>query len=105
GTWECDIATNAVVWSETLERIHGLEPGSFPGTFDAFASGIHPSDLERVLETVWRTVREGRRSYRTSYRMRRPDGGVRVLRAEGRLITDWRGEPVRMIGVCMDDTD
>src|SRR5690606_16609979 len=34
GAWEWDIQAGVVHWSETLEQIHGLEPGTFEGTFE-----------------------------------------------------------------------
>src|SRR5262245_41741473 len=33
GTWDWDLTTNAVQWSENLERMHGLQAGSVDGTF------------------------------------------------------------------------
>src|SRR5258705_8946076 len=36
GTWEWNIRTGKVRWSENLERIHGQEPGGFRGTFQGF---------------------------------------------------------------------
>src|SRR5262245_21471978 len=33
GTWDWDLATNSVRWSDNLERLHGVAPGSFDGTF------------------------------------------------------------------------
>ena len=32
GTWEWKMGTENVTWSENLERIHGMAPGSFGGT-------------------------------------------------------------------------
>lgn len=49
GTWEWHVQDGRVVWSPTLELIHGIPEGSFPGTLDAYQSDIHPEDRERVL--------------------------------------------------------
>ena len=35
GTWDWDLIAQTVQWSENLERIHGLPPGSFDGAFDS----------------------------------------------------------------------
>ncbi len=103
GAWEWDIRANRVIWSPTLERIHGLPAGSFPGTFDAYQRDIHPDDRERVLATIGRSVHE-RAPHHLEYRIIRPDGAVRSLEARGRLLFDEAGEPVRLIGVCTDVT-
>ena len=59
GTWEWDIPTGQVMWSETLEAIHGIAPGTFPGTYEAYCSDIHPEDRDRVIDTIAKTLAEG----------------------------------------------
>jgi PAS domain S-box-containing protein len=103
GTWEWNPRNGDVIWSETLEKIHGLAPGSFPGTSIAFFEMIHPEDREQVQRTIARSLLEG--VHEMEYRARRADGSVRWLSSRGVLVRDARGEPVRMIGVCMDITD
>lgn len=105
GAWDWDIGSGHITWSDMLERIHGLEPGAFPGTFEAFVATIHPDDRAGVLEAIDRTVRERRDRYDVSYRTVNPDGSVRRLATRGRLLLDDRGEPVRMVGVCVDETE
>src|SRR5687767_9528841 len=85
GTWEWDVPAGKVSWSPLLEAIHGLEPGSFPGTFDAFAAGVHPEDRPRLLGEIQHTVDERRAELNVSYRIARPDGAVRWVEARGRL--------------------
>lgn len=101
GAWTWDIAGSAVSWSEGLERMHGLEPGSFPGTFEAFQQDIHPEDKERVLGAIRAAVHE-QAPYHIQYRIVRPDGAVRWLEARGEVYRDDSGTPLRMSGVCTD---
>ena len=104
GTWQWDIKSNVVLWSKELERIHGLEQGTFAGTFEAFQSDIHPDDRDRVLSTIADTVRE-RKPHHLEYRILLPDGSTRWLEARGRMFFDAFGEPERLVGVCMDITE
>jgi PAS domain S-box-containing protein len=104
GTWQWDIKANSVLWSMELERIHGLQPGTFAGTFEAYQSDIHPDDRERVLQTIQQTVIE-RKPHLLEYRIVLPDGSIRWLEARGRMLFDALGEPDRLVGVCMDVTD
>ena len=104
GTWQWDIKANSVVWSMELERIHGLQPGTFAGTFEAYQSDIHPDDREHVLQTIQQTVIE-RKPHLLEYRIVLPDGSIRWLEARGRMLFDALGEPDRLVGVCMDVTD
>ena len=103
GTWEWNIKTNEISWSETLEEIHGLAPGTFDGSFESFTSDIHPEDRERVFETIQNSLQSG--SHELDYRIQRPGGEVRWLTARGVAVRDHRGEPVRMTGICSDVTE
>ena len=103
GTWEWHIPTGKVIWSPTLEAIHGLPAGSFPGTFEAYQEDIHPDDRRHVLETIRLSVEEGR-EHHLEYRIVWRDGSVHWVEARGRLFRDEAGVPVRLVGVCSDIT-
>jgi PAS domain S-box-containing protein len=103
GAWEWDIAAGRVHWSDTLQRIHGLVPGTFRGTFEEYQADIHPEDRERVLEQIARSLEGG--AHQLEYRIVPPDGEVRWLEARGELFRDADGRPARMLGVCMDVTE
>ena len=104
GTWDWDVRTNKVAWSPSLEAAHGLAPGTFPGTFEAFQEQIHPDDRAYVLASI-RQVLEAGEDYRIEYRSVGPDGRVRWFEARGKLFRDEAGRPLRMAGVCMDITE
>jgi PAS domain S-box-containing protein len=103
GTWEWDLRNSKVVWSDTLEKIHGLEPGEFPRTATAFFEFVHPEDREDVQQTISSALSSG--YHEIEYRVVLRDGSVRWLTTRGVLMREDRGEPGRMIGVCMDITD
>jgi PAS domain S-box-containing protein len=102
GTWDWDVATQAVHWSENLERIHGLAPGTFDGTFASYEREIHPDDRTRVLGSLQRALEQGA-PHDVEYRIVGPDGTVRWVEGKGR-VESANGRPVWMTGVCMDIT-
>jgi PAS domain S-box-containing protein len=104
GTWDWDIRKGRMGWSRELEKIHGLEPGTFGGTFEDSTREIHPEDRERVLESVQKAVTEGA-DHVLDYRIVRPDGVVRWVSARGQAFHDETGRAVRMAGVCSDVTE
>lgn len=104
GAWEWDIVSGRVEWSAGLERIHGIEEGSFAGTLEAFEADIHPGERERVRRAIERAL-AGLEPYRIEYRIVRPDRSQRWLEAIGDVQRDASGEPIRMHGVCMDVTE
>ena len=103
GTWDWNIATGRVEWSENMERIHGQPPGSFGRTFDAFLQTVHPDDRAGLLAAVEKALQGGGR-YEIEYRQVWPDGQGRWMGGRGRTICDESGRPVRMIGICADIT-
>src|SRR6185295_1077182 len=103
GLWEWDVAAGRVRWSRGLETIHGLAPGTFGGTLQAFQADIHPDDRATVLAAITQTL-EGRAEHRVEYRIVRPDGDIRWVEGRGQLVGDGAGRE-RMLGVCMDVTE
>ena len=104
GTWEWIIGSGLVKWSHGLESIHGLAPGTFPGTFEAVQREVHPADRERVAESIRQAVAGGL-PYHVEYRIVRTDGAVRWVEGVGQVFRDANGRPNRMVGVCSDVTE
>lgn len=104
GTWDWELRTNHVIWSPNLETLHGLAPGTFPGTFEAFQRDIHPDDRESVLQAIQDAV-ERRGEFHAEYRVIWPDGSLHSCESRGKLFVDDHGQPLRMIGVCLDITE
>lgn len=103
GTWETEVRTGKTMWSDVMERLHGLAPGTFEGTFDAFVERIHLDDRQRVLAGIERSQRDGT-DYRLEYRTAWPDGSLHWILGIGRTLYDNRSVPVRAAGVSMDVT-
>jgi PAS domain S-box-containing protein len=104
GAWDYDIQTGAVKWSNKLELIHGLLPGSFGGTFDDYQMDIHPDDRQQVIESLTRTIEHGE-EHAIEYRIIRPDGATRWVEGKGQVIRDDGGRAIRLTGVCTDITE
>lgn len=104
GSWEWDIGTNKVYWSPGLEALHGLAPGTFDGSFEAFQKDIHPEDRERVLTSITKTIETGT-EHHIEYRLLMPNGSERWVEGKGTLYRTPEGIPTKMIGVCSDITD
>jgi PAS domain S-box-containing protein len=104
GVWSWDIADNAITWSSNLEAIHGLEPGSFDGTFAFFERDIHPDDQGGVTAAI-RDALQSQKSFRVRYRLpHRPEADECWIEATG-MVVARDGAPRRMVGLCQDITD
>ena len=104
GVWEWNLRTNVVWWSDGLEPIHGLEPGTFEGTLEAFQQLIHPDDREVVNQTISQAI-DTRSPYDIEFRILWPDGSVHWMAGKGKVFCDHSDQPVRMMGIGTDVTD
>jgi PAS domain S-box-containing protein len=104
GSWEWNMETGVVTWSETIAPLHGLAPDEFKGTFENFNELIHPEDRELLRQAIARAV-EQRIDYNVEFRVVWPDSSVHWIEGKGRAFYDAAGKPVRMTGLAMDITD
>lgn len=77
GSWEWEIATNQVTWSDELCRLFGIPIGS-PASYEGFLARVHPDDRDRVQQIVARGVAE-RRNEEYEWRLVRSDGATRHM--------------------------
>ena len=104
GVWDFDLRTKVLTWSPILERMYGLEPGSFEGTFESYVSRIHADDRHATLRTMDEARHTGG-DFTVEHRFLRADGSVRWAEGAGRVVLGATGEPERAVGVSMDVTD
>lgn len=105
GSWELDLVSNELVWSDEVYRIFGLEPDGFGATYEAFLQAVHPDDRAAVNDAYFSSLREGRDAYEIEHRVIRvPDGEVRTMHERCEHIRDESGRIVRSIGMVHDIT-
>jgi PAS domain S-box-containing protein len=105
GTWEWDIASNRVNWSEGVHSVFGLAPGEFAGTYPALFAMIDPADRDRFQLEIREVLENPRHKYHSELRVRPPDGSCRWLEARGEVRCDELGTPVVMLGTVVDVTE
>ncbi|MBI4662591.1 MAG: PAS domain-containing protein [Verrucomicrobia bacterium] len=104
GSWDWDVATNELHWTDEIYRIFGLTPQEFGATYEAFLNSVHPSDRALVRASVDQALRE-KRPYSIAHRIVRPDGAERVVHERAEVYFDPKEQPVRMIGTVQDITE
>ncbi len=100
GTWEWRPLEDRVLWSEAVEKMHGLAPASYSGNYQGWIETVYSLDRAKVQAAVDSGLRTGLCD--VEYRALRPDGATCWLAARGKVFFDERGRPVRMVGICID---
>lgn len=103
GIWKWNSNTGELEWSEMIERILGMKPGSFEGTFAAFYERIHPDDRQSFQDGLAEAFK-GKPVYDVENRVRREDGSYCWLRGQGQVVFDENQQPTGLIGVAWEIT-
>ena len=104
GSWEWEIASDRVTWSDELYRIYGVRPDRFSGSYGSNLDRVHADDRARVARVIENAVAE-RRPWSLDYRVVRPDGELRMIHARGEVVCDEQGRPAVVHGTCQDVTE
>jgi PAS domain S-box-containing protein len=104
GSWDWDIRTGELHWSDEIEPLFGFESGQFEGTYEAFLACIHPEDRQYVIDSVYDSVQK-ERGYAIEHRIVWPNGSVRWVSETGDVFRDGQGNAIRMLGVVQDITE
>jgi PAS domain S-box-containing protein len=103
GTWRWDVTTNDLSWDEGLENLYDLAPGEKITRHEQFIERVHQDDRAFVESSVEGALRTGELDY--EFRIALPNGRVRWLADQGRVVRDEIGTLLYMTGVCLDVTD
>ncbi|WP_162559846.1 EAL domain-containing protein [Methylobacterium radiodurans] len=102
GSWEVDLATGELTWSDGLYRLLGVEPDAGHDVADLFRRGTVPEDLHLLDEAI-ESVGQAR-PFAMEIRIVDAGGRTRHLSSRGGPIGDVAGRPPRMVGILCDVT-
>lgn len=102
GSWEWNVKTGKITWSDEQYRIWGLPVGS-ELAYEEYIKTIHPADKEYMSTHISKALET--QEYPTLYhRIVTPAGDVRHILARGEVNVDSSGQPVRLAGTSQDVT-
>ncbi|MBB1520937.1 sensor domain-containing diguanylate cyclase [Aquipseudomonas guryensis] len=104
GTWDWDVDTNRLYWSEAIYAMFGHAVGAVTPSYELFCASVHPDDRERVRAGELRCIETGE-NHDEEYRVVWPDGSVHWLRETGNVLKNAQGAAVKMMGVVRDITE
>lgn len=106
GSWQLNVVTNHLVWSEETCRIFGVNPQTFVVTYEAFLDMVHPDDRAAVNSAYSASLRDRQNTYQLGHRIVRKDTGeIRYVYEKCRHDRDLNGVIIRSIGMVQDVTE
>jgi PAS domain S-box-containing protein len=104
GTWDWDMQTDALLWSEGHFTVLGLQPNECEPSYEVWASRVHPDDLAEA-EAKFQQAIADKKEFHHEYRLRWSDGSIHWVEARGQFTYDSQGNPKHSIGVVIDITE
>ncbi len=104
GSWEFDIASEVVTWSDELFRIFKLDPRQPPPDFRGQEVLFDEESWARLMAAVSHAVATGV-GYQLRLMIRRTDGEARVTVARAEALRNAQGNVERLVGTFQDSTE
>jgi PAS domain S-box-containing protein len=103
GSWDLDLTTNALSWSDEVFRIFEIDPVRFAASYEAFLAAVHPDDRDAVDQAYRRSV-VTRQPYENTHRLRMADGRIKYVRERCETHYGPTGQAQRSVGTVQDIT-
>ena len=103
GSWELNLTTNVLFWSEETYRIFGLDRATFGASYEAFLERVHPEDRSAVGSAYTEAI-ANRTPFAIDHRMLMADGSIKIVHERCQTEYDSGGRPIRSIGTVQDIT-
>lgn len=103
GSWELDLWSRRLQWSDETYRILGYTPDEIIPDYEVFLAAVHPEDREQFDEAIT-SVLQGEKCLSADCRIVRKDGTVIPVHAQGELVPGQADVSVSLSGTLMDVT-
>ena len=101
GSWEVDLRSDVLSWSDQVFEIFGIPREAFWETEEEFFALVHPEDRDS-LRADREAFLAGEGDLDARHRIIRPDGEIRWVHERAHLETDEEGTPIRMVGTVQE---
>lgn len=102
GSWEINLDTGTLRWSENIYSIFGVSANDFGHTFEAFFRLVHPDDREMLYQQISEAM-DTHSHYDLTHRIVRPDGSISIVREAAEVAETSMGRV--LVGVVQDITE
>jgi diguanylate cyclase (GGDEF)-like protein/PAS domain S-box-containing protein len=103
-TWEWDIKTNIIRFSEHGIRLITGNVKQLEMTKNEYLASIHPNDRANIVSDINQCI-DAAKEYNVDHRIITKRGNVRWFNTKGTLVRDNSGSAITMLGVSVDITE
>lgn len=104
GSWDWNLGSGKVWWSDELYRIFDLDPETFTPNVDSNAKYVHPDDTIDYHREAYRAIEtKGELNY--DLRIITAKGQLKYCNSRAKSESDISGHPLRFYGTFSDITD
>lgn len=103
-TWEWDIKTNIIRFSEHGIRLITGNVKQLEMTKNEYLASIHPNDRANIVSDINQCI-DAAKEYNVDHRIITKRGNVRWFNTKGTLVRDNSGCAITMLGVSVDITE
>lgn len=103
GVWDWNVVSNELVWDARMYELYGVPTEQFEGNYKSWLDDVHPDDRQRCDAAI-QSALKNEHPYDIEFRICLPDGSVRHIKADGQVVFNAAGQPLRMTGINYDIT-
>ncbi|NEP13370.1 MAG: MEKHLA domain-containing protein [Symploca sp. SIO2C1] len=104
GSWEYNVVTGKITWSEELFRIFGIDPTRSQPSYRKLFKRIHPDDRSLWQQNTAQMIAQGG-ACEFNFRIVQPNGQIRQVEARGESVANSTGEVIQLLGTVLDITE
>ncbi len=104
GSWDWDVQTDTITWSEEYYRIYGFDPQQHPPGYVEHLKAYTPESAARLDVAVKMNLQTGE-PYKLDLELARPDGPSRWITSRSETRRDKNGRIVGLRGTAQDITE
>jgi PAS domain S-box-containing protein len=104
GSWELDLRTDTLWWSNENYRVFGMDPNEFGASYEAFLECVHPDDRKRVDRAYTDSV-SNKTPYSIDHSLLMKDGQIKIVNESCQTFYDDDERAIRSVGTTQDITE
>jgi PAS domain S-box-containing protein len=104
GSFDFDVATGVIEWSEGVYHIFNRPMDLKPLTYDEYLKYVHPDDLQKYLDAGVK-LNEKNETFSLSYRIVCENGDIKHISVVNKLRRNDSGKLVKVFGTVIDETE